>query len=233
MPLYVFFALLFCKKTLGFYLTFLALWRYYFFFVGAFFVGAFLVIIVFVGALVMVFFVGLFFMITFLVGVCVIFFATGVLVCAGVLVRFLLRYFESSNARIGMNMILRNIIPSPNVQSFQNLVGILNILMIIIIANNGGKKIESAHRPESHQSLNINVRLYTGTKIPHPGNHAFLNIFHREIIISTASPNRMVARMTVSHQNTAHITAPIHIIASWLMFPVSNAHESSKEKFIM
>ena len=38
---------------------------------------------------------------------------------------FLLRYFELSNARIGMNTILRKRIPSPKVQCFQKFLAIL------------------------------------------------------------------------------------------------------------
>ena len=75
------------------------------------------------------------------------------------LVPFLPRYFELSNARIGMNTILINNIPSPYAQCFQNLVATLNAFMIINTQNTGGIKIHRKFRPDRPPSLNIRYRL--------------------------------------------------------------------------
>lgn len=149
------------------------------------------------------------------------------------LIDFLPRYFELSNARIGTNTIFINIIPSPNVQCFQNLFVILKILIIIITINNGGKRIDNAHRPDIPQSLKRSIRLYTGIKIPRPGSPAFLKILHQEIIISAPSPNIIIIRTIASHPRAAQNTVLAHIIASGVMFPLIADPLSSKEKFII
>ena len=69
-------------------------------------------------------------------------------------------------------------------------------------------------------------------KIPHHGSPAFLNTLHRDTIINAAMARTTIIRTIASHPKNAHAIAPIPIIASLLMFPVSVAHESSKEKFI-
>lgn len=74
--------------------------------------------------------------------------------------------------------------------------------------------------------------LYTGTKTPRPGSHAFLNTLHREIIMKTAIAIQSITRIIASHQKIAQKMVSIPIIASGLMFPVSRASSSSKEKFI-
>jgi hypothetical protein len=76
------------------------------------------------------------------------------------------------------------------------------------------------------------MRLYTGTKIAHPGSPAFLNTFHPEINIKIASPNHTAIRTIASHPTNAPKTELSHIITSGLMFPVNAAHSNSKEKFI-
>ena len=191
------------------------------------------------------FFVSVFtFLTTFFAGAFLIIFFAGLLVVAGALVTGLVktfaaglaifwpRYLESSKARIGMNTILMNIIPSPYVQCFQNFSAILKLLIIIITSNNGGKRSDNAHRPDIPQSWNINTILYTGIKIPHPGSLALVNILHREIIINTITARHTTIRTIASHPKNAHSTVLIHIIASGLMFPVIAAPSSSKEKFI-
>ena len=90
--------------------------------------------------------------------------------------------------------------------------------------NNGGKSSDSAHRPESHPSLNINTKLYPGIKIPRPGSPAFLSSLHREIIINTAIVRHAIIRIVASQPRNAPKTVLIHIIASGLMFPVIAAH---------
>ena len=70
-------------------------------------------------------------------------------------------------------------------------------------------------------------------KIPHPGSPAFLNTLHQDTIINTVIAKSIVIAMILSHPSTAHAIAPIHVIDSWLRLPVSSAHESSKEKFII
>ena len=65
------------------------------------------------------FFTAAFFLITFLAGAFTATFA----MC--LTAAFLPRYFESSKARIGMKMTLRNRIPSPYARCFQNLFAIL------------------------------------------------------------------------------------------------------------
>lgn len=55
--------------------------------------------------------------------------------------------------------------------------------MINITMNNGGKRIDNNRRPENPHNWNINTILYNGTKIPHPGSPALVNVFHREITI--------------------------------------------------
>lgn len=72
---------------------------------------------------------------------------------------FLPRYFELSNARIGMKMIFKNNIPSPYVQCFQNLSAILNTLIIMSTTNTGGMIIHKKFRPDRPPSLNIRYRL--------------------------------------------------------------------------
>jgi hypothetical protein len=62
--------------------------------------------------------------------------------------------------------------------------------------------------------------------LPHHGSHALVKTLHREMIITIAS-HKMIIIQTI-----APATAPNDIIASGLIFPVSNAHEKSKEKFI-
>jgi hypothetical protein len=93
-------------------------------------------------------------------------FLTGALVTTGLatilttgLVTFLPRYFELSNARIGMKTILINRSPSPYVQCFQNLAAILKKLIIIKTINTGGTKIHRKFRPDRPPSLNIRYRL--------------------------------------------------------------------------
>ena len=68
--------------------------------------------------------------------------------------------------------------------------------------------------------------------IPHPGSPALTNTLHRETIINAAIANATTIRMIASHPKNAHNIAPIPVMASGLIFPVSTAHESSKEKFI-
>ncbi|MEI6673409.1 MAG: hypothetical protein WCL02_09275 [bacterium] len=76
-----------------------------------------------------------------------------------VLVVFLPRYFESSNARIGIKIIFKKMIPSPYVQCFQNFFVILNTFISIKIKNTGGIKIHKTFRPDRPPSLNIRYRL--------------------------------------------------------------------------
>jgi hypothetical protein len=52
------------------------------------------------------------------------------------------------------------------------------------------------------------------------------------MIMNTTSAMITAIRTIASHPNSAPANAPIPIMASGLTFPVSNAHESSKEKFI-
>ena len=91
------------------------------------------------GALFTVAFTGVALAMIFGVGVCVVAVLTTV---------FLLRYFESSNARIGMNITFKKIIPSPYAQCFQNLSVILNTFIIIRITNTGGIKIHRKFHPD-------------------------------------------------------------------------------------
>ena len=112
------------------------------------------------------FFTGVFFLAgAFTAGVLTSFFAIGLLralfigLTTTLLADFLPRYFESSNARIGMKIIFRNTIPIPYAQCFQNLSAILNALIIIRITNTGGKRIHRKFRPDRHPSSNIRYRL--------------------------------------------------------------------------
>jgi len=68
--------------------------------------------------------------------------------------------------------------------------------------------------------------------IPHPGSPALLNTLHRDMIINAPIIKIPSIRIIAIHPNIAAAIVPIPIIASELIFPVSNAHESSKEKFI-
>jgi hypothetical protein len=60
-----------------------------------------------------------------------------------------------------------------------------------------------------------------------------LNTLHRETIINAAIARQTTIRTIANHPNNAHAIVPNPIMASGLIFPVSNAHESSKEKFII
>jgi len=104
--------------------------------------------------------------------------------------------------------------------------------MIIMITNNGGNKMDAAHRPDIHQSLNINTKLYTGIKIPRPGSPAFSKTLHREMIINTIAIRQIIIRIIVSHPKKKPNTPVIEFIICEVMFPVIAAHSSSKEKFI-
>jgi hypothetical protein len=89
-------------------------------------------------------------------------FAVGVVVIgltATLAAALLPRYFELSNASIGMKTTLINKIPSPYVQCFQNLFAILKQLIIISIANTGGINIHRKFRPDRPPSSNIRYRL--------------------------------------------------------------------------
>jgi len=61
-------------------------------------------------------------------------------------------------------------------------------------------------------------------KIPHPGSHALVNTFHREIIISATSAKTPTIRTIAIPPNTAQRIVFIHIIASGFIFPVNAAH---------
>jgi hypothetical protein len=105
--------------------------------------------------------------------------------------------------------------------------------MIMNTANTGGIKIHRQFHPDRPPTWNMRYRLYTGINIPRPGNPAFLNTLHREIIISANIAANTIIRIIASHPKTAHIIAVIPFMASGLMLPVNTAHESSKEKFII
>lgn len=95
---------------------------YYFFLATTFFLGDCRVATFLAGAFLMIFLATTFLIGAFVMGLAVV---TIVALAPPLATSFLPRYFESSNARIGMKMIFKNVIPIPYAQCFQNFFAML------------------------------------------------------------------------------------------------------------
>lgn len=84
--------------------------------------------------------------------------AVGVLIVL-IMIFFLPKNLELSNARIGIKINLRKKIPSPNVQCFQKFSAVLKQEIIITRANRGGHMIVSNHRPDILATCNRTIML--------------------------------------------------------------------------